>query len=588
MVVILAASLMPTRAAAKGFRIAEVEGLVDVALSYGILARTEDRDEDFIGIANGGTLPSVNNDDGDLNYDPGLVSNMVRVSADLTLVWRNFGAFVRGYGFYDFATELDERARTDLSGDARDLVGAGGVLQEYYLSARVTAAGIPLKLRVGNQVINWGESTSLRFGVDVVNPLDLVALFQPTTTTRDLFIPQGMIWGAANVSENVAIEGFYQYDWEPVQLPPVGWSFSVDDLIGGDGLSYAMAGAGQYSDLGTDLDAAFGPLPEEIPDFDPFFMRIPADARYEPPSQGQYGFTVQALVPVLNASKIAVHFVNYHSRLPLISGFTADQDAIDATSQAAVDARAAALEAQGLDPEGALDAAETLTIGRFANETRYFASYPEDIRMLGVSFNTATLRSGTLVAAELSHHFNWPVQIPREEVLTASLSPIEFTDEFGQTSLGQFGASEVVQGFANSGKTQLSVNLSQFFGRRLGASQSLLSVDVGWAHFHDLPESHPQDDDSWGYRLVGRLTYDGVLGGLTLRPYAIWAHDVSGDTAGPGAAYLERRKSLTAGLAVNYTNRWTANLAYAAFLGDNPLDLTADRDFVRFSLRYYY
>jgi hypothetical protein len=585
--VILAASLMPTRVAAKGFRMGEVEGLVDVALSYGILARAEDRDEDFIGIANGGTLPSVNNDDGDLNWDPGPVSNMVRVNADLTLVWRNFGAFIRGYGFYDFATELDERVRTDLSGDARDLVGAGGALQEYYLSARVTAAGIPLKLRIGNQVINWGESTSLRFGVDIVNPLDLVALFQPATTGRDLFIPQGMIWGAVNVSEDVAIEGFYQYDWEPVELPPVGWYFSVDDLIGGDGLNYAMAGAGQYSDLGTDLDAAFG-LPPGTLGFDPFFMRIPAAARYEPRNQGQYGFTVQAFVPALNASKIAVHFVNYHSRLPLISGFTADREAIDATSQAAVDARAAALEAQGLGPEGAMDAAETLAIGDFANETRYFASYPEDIRMLGVSFNTATLRRGTLVAAELSHHFNWPVQIPKEEVLTASLSPIEFTDEFGQTSLGRFGAGEVVPGFADSGKTQLSVNLGQLFGRRLGASQSLLSVDFNWVHLHDLPESHPQDDDSWGYRLVGRLTYDGVLGGLTLQPYAVWAHDVSGDTPGPGGAFLEGRKSVTVGLAVNYTNRWTADLAYAAFLGDNPLDLTADRDFVRFNVRYYY
>jgi hypothetical protein len=588
--VVLAASLIPTRVAAKGFHIGEVEGLVDIGLSYGILARTEERNPDFIGIANGGSLPTVNNDDGNLNYDPGLVSNMVRVSGDLTLVWRNFGAFVRGYGFYDFATELDERARTDLSGDARDGVGAGGELQEYYLSARVTAAGIPLKLRVGNQVINWGESTSLRFGVDVVNPLDFVALFQPTTTIRDLFIPQGMIWGAANVSENVAIEGFYQYDWEPVRLPPVGWNFSVDDLIGGDGLHYAMTGGGQYSDLGTDLAAAFGPLPPGIPDFDPLFMRIPAGARHEPRSQGQGGFTVQAIVPALNASKLALHFVSYHSRLPLVSGFTADREAIDATSQAAVDELATDLLAEdpGRDPEDALRAAETLTIGRFANHTRYFASYPEDIRMLGVSFNTATLRSGTLVAAELSHHFNWPVQIPREEVLTASLSPIGFTDQFGQTSLGEFGASEVVRGFADTGKTQLAVNLTQLFGRRLGASQSLLSVGVGWVHFHDLPASHPQDDDSWGYRLLGQLTYDGVLGGLMLQPYAVWTHDVSGDTPGPGGAFLERRKTISVGLAADYTNRWTANLAYVAFLGDNPLDLAADRDFVQFSVGYYY
>jgi hypothetical protein len=350
-----------------------------------------------------------------------------------------------------------------------------------------------------------------------------------------------------------------------------------------------MTGGGQYSDLGTDLDAAFGPLPDDIPDFDPLFMRIPADARHEPRSQGQYGFTVQAFVPALNTSKIAVHFINYHSRLPLISGVAADPADFD-TSQEAVERLRddLLLEDPSRDPEDALDAAETLTIGRFANEAHYFASYPEDIRMLGVTFNTATLRSGTLVAAELSHHFNWPVQIPKEEVLTASLSAIEFTDAFGRTSLGAYGADEVVRGFANTGKTQLSVSLAQLFGRRLGASQSLLAVDFGWVHFHDLPESHPRDDDSWGYRLLGQLTYDGVLGGLRLQPYAIWTHDVSGDTPGPAGAFLERRKSVSVGLAVNYTNRVTTDLTYVTFFGDNPLNLTADRDLVQFSLRYYY
>ena len=92
-----------------------------------------------------------------------------------------------------------------------------------------------MQLRVGNQVLNWGESGLLRFGIDVINPLDLIAISQPMTTARDAFVRQGMLWAAANLTETIAVEGFYQYDWQEVRAAPVGWYFSADDLIGGDG-----------------------------------------------------------------------------------------------------------------------------------------------------------------------------------------------------------------------------------------------------------------------------------------------------------------------------------------------------------------
>jgi hypothetical protein len=39
-------------------------------------------------------------------------------------------------------------------------------LQEYYLDASFRIGGMPVHLRVGDQVLNWGESTFLRFGAD--------------------------------------------------------------------------------------------------------------------------------------------------------------------------------------------------------------------------------------------------------------------------------------------------------------------------------------------------------------------------------------------------------------------------------------
>jgi len=585
---LLATALTAAPSAAEVFHVGEVDGLFDVSLAYGLLTRTDARDEDLIGIGNGGSAPTVNVDDGDLNYDKGIVSNGVRATAELTLQWREFGAFVRGYGFYDFETELDDRQHLSLSADADDLVGSGGDLQDYYLTAALSLAGVPIRVRVGNQVVNWGEGGLLRFGVDIINPLDLVAIAQPMTTDRDAYVRQGMIWAAANLTETVAIEGFYQYDWKEVRAAPVGWYFSADDLIGGDGTGRAFSGFGRFSDLGTDIDAVFG-LPSGTLGFDPDFMEIPSAGRDEPNSQGQCGFTIQSFFNALNGAKLALHFINYHSRLPLISARTADQQAIDATSDAAVDERAAALAMDaGIPFEQARSIAETLTIGDLANASRYFATYPENIQMLGASFSTATAQTGTLVSGEISHHFGWPVQIPREEVLAAALSPLQFSDAFSRTSLGQFGADQVVKGYLKSDKTQVSLGLIQLFGPRLRSAQTLLGFDIGWVHFHDLPHSHPADSDSWGYRLTTSMVYEGVLGGFRLQPTVVWTHDFEGTGAGPGVAFVEKRKSITAGLSVEYNNRWIASVFYTSFFDGTPTNLLADRDFLRFNLTFYY
>jgi hypothetical protein len=373
-----------------------------------------------------------------------------------------------------------------------------------------------------------------------------------------------------------------------------------------------MAGEGLFSDLGTDLDGFFQ-LPSGTLGFDPDFMRIPGRGSDEPSDQGQGGVTVQAILPRLNSTKLALHFISYHSRLPLLSARTADAAAADATSPAAVAARAAALapvyEAEGLPPaEAALAAsaaASTLTVGEYASEASYFVSYPEDVRMLGLSFNTATLRTGTLVSGELSHHFDYPFQIYPGDVFAAAFSPIEFDPSFGQGPLGDYGPNEVVSGVARRGKTQLELGIRQLLGPRLGASQAALGCDVGWVHVHDLPSrdalrfsapgvtgpgdfDHLPDADSWGYRLLAGLTYEGVLGGVTVQPRVAWLHDVGGVTPGPGGAFVAGRKGFGVGVSVDYTNTWLLQLDYTNLFGAGRFNLLNDRDFVHFQLSYFY
>jgi hypothetical protein len=611
-VLVVLAALGPTPAGARVFQIGEVEGSANLELSYGLVARVEDRDPDLVAIANGGNASSANFDDGNLNYDEGIVGNAIQASLDVTARWRFLGLYARGIAFYDFETELSNRERTELGEAAGQYVGKDVELRSYYLDSDFRVRGMPIHVRVGDQVINWGESTFLRFGVDTVNPIDIAALFRPASSARDVQTPQGMLWVAANVTEELAVEAFYQYDWKDVRSSPVGWYFSDNDALGADGLGSSVLGSGLFSDQGTDLDAAFG-LPAGTLGFDPDFMRIPGRESREPSNQGQGGFTVQMILSRLNSTKIAFHFLNYHGRLPIVSSRSADAAAVAATSPAAVAARAATLaplyEAQGLPPAeaatAAASAAASLALGEYASEASFTVEYPEDIQMIGLSFNTATVHTGTLLSGEISHHFDYPFQINPLDVLGAALSPIGFDPSFSQGLLGDFGPDQEISGVERLDRTQLEFGVRQLLGPRLGASQSILGLDLGYVHVWDMPDrdrlrlsaagvtgpgdfDHLPDEDSFGYRLIGALSYDNVFGGFTVQPSIAWLHDAHGNTPSPGGPFVEGRKAVILGVSVDYTNTWLMQLSYTNFFGAGRFNLLNDRDLVRFQLSYFY
>jgi hypothetical protein len=588
-------------ARAVDFRTGPVEGLFDLTLSYGMIYRTESRDEDFIAIANGGNAPTANLDDGNLNYDTGIVSNMVASTGELELNWGNVGFFTRGVAFYDYEQEKGDRPHREFDGETLDAIGSDAEIRDFFISTQFSWAGLPVQFRIGDQVINWGETNFIRDGVDIINPLDLVAAFQPARDARDTRIPQGMAWAVANVTETFAVEAYYQYDWEGLRLPAVGSFFSTNDLFGEGSLNFATVGRGQFSDLGTDLDAYYS-LPEGTLGFDADFFKYPERFREYPRNAGQYGIAVQAITQGNNALKIGLHFLKYHSRLPLVGSLTASQSAINATTQSDVDAVAAGLlpiyvgsglpidEAQAVAQETAGD----LVLNDYIGQAGYFTEYPEDIKMVGLTFNTATMRTGTLIAAEISHHMDYPFQIALDQVYDASLSPVQFDDSYKDNAIGVFGADARISGYERLDRTQGSVSAAQFFGRRLGASQSTLGVDAAFVYVHDLSDSATAplqaagggDRTSWGYRVSGQLQYNSVFGGVNLFPRLVFAHDVSGYTPSPLSTFVEDRKFLSIGLQAEYIKRWIVDLSYTNFFDGEPSNPLVDRDYIKFKVSY--
>src|SRR5689334_24682185 len=137
----------------------DVKTSFDTTISYGISIRASDRDPSLIGIANGGTSRSVNEDDGDRNFDKGKAfANLVKATSDLEIKWRNFGFFGRGTAFYDFDLHDSDK----LGPTGKDRLGKNVVGLDGFVFGSWDPAGHTLRLRAGRQVISWGESTFIQ------------------------------------------------------------------------------------------------------------------------------------------------------------------------------------------------------------------------------------------------------------------------------------------------------------------------------------------------------------------------------------------------------------------------------------------
>ena len=152
-------ALMAPTAQAFEFGSGEFTGTIDTTVSYGYSWRTEERDPGLIGkgqfnplicAQNQAILPlpapsptnpfpacasgfpgsaaqiaapgrfSVNRDDGNLKYDKGdAVANSFKITSEMKLGWRNWGAFTRATYFYDF----ENADRADLTREAKDRIG---------------------------------------------------------------------------------------------------------------------------------------------------------------------------------------------------------------------------------------------------------------------------------------------------------------------------------------------------------------------------------------------------------------------------------------------------------------------------------
>ena len=656
----------------------EFTGSWDTTVSYGQGWRISDPDCRLIGTADGGCGRSPNIDDGNLNYGKGTFSEALKAVTELSLNFKDkAGLFVRGDGLYDFAVMDGDTDRTPLSHDAKSLVGSYTRLLDAFGFLRFDLGTMPSELRLGRQVVSWGESTFIQGGLNTVNHYDVSAVRVPGSELKEALLPDEMAVLNVRLSDRLSTQFLYLFKWHETRPEPDGSYFSTNDF-GVPGGQKVVLGFGQFSDQGVDFRSLGGPL---IPNFQAV-DRLPDRT---PSNSDQFGFNFKFYLPNFgNGTELGLYFLNYHSRLPVVSAVAGTQagvgnafgalSAVGAAAQAlaaglpfaaavatgaAVGAQRAALTGGNLSAavaqQYATVGANTLLAGgdvtaqatniaehEYAKTAGYFAEFPQNIKMLGASFNTQLQKTGTALQGEVTYRHNVPLQYDDVELLYAALTPFETNiaqltgtalpttclPGAGATlsrcnQLGSFGVGQSIRGWGLHDMWQAQFTATQTVANVLKASQLVLVLEsavdfipdledkfsggpVGRGLRYDGPgtdvsgnpalagfqfgEVEPADRfptrTSWGYVLAGRLEYPSLLGAWNVLPHFSWQHDVNGTSPGPGGNFVEGRHALTLGVGANLQSKWELDASWTQFGGAGRFNLLNDRDFVAASIKY--
>lgn len=451
----------------------QISGSLDTTISYGQLWRVQGQDK---------SNNDINTNDGNRNFDTGLVSEVFKITSDLEVTYENYGAFVRGTAFYD--TQIMDK-RSDYYGannpaqpsqnfprdnsftyETRHKAGRDAQILDAYLYGSWDVMEKPVSARIGRQVFNWGEGIFYRGGINTTNPVDAAKFRLPGAEIKEVLVPVEAFSFNIGLTDNLSMEAFYQWNWNETAIDPVGTFFSETDLFadgGNTGYSQQAAlapltgvygllsqtGLGGVSKLfGNDFVANDGTIK---------VANIKSDLNAK--NDGQFGVAFRYIAEELNSTEFGLYFVNYHAKEPTIyadlnAGYGLDLAALAQDAARALvgqDALQATLidQAQFLSYlttgttgdggiDGLLNAGLAGTLATLADPTSDFSQavgglaaidvanqvngrreYAEDIRMYGLSFNTTIADAS--VFGELAYRPNLPIGIAATNDLLGDL-----------------------------------------------------------------------------------------------------------------------------------------------------------------------
>lgn len=456
---------------------------------------------------------SMNNDDGDLNYDKhDLFSAVGKVTQDLSLKYKDFGFFAKTLFFYDAvnnnftenhpnmlpkdiaaydaAHPNNKLSVPDMGGGSSGLPGRNVIpkgaplktrrsnsstleqigtnlqLLDAYFYGKAPIFDHEVSFKLGRQTVNWGESTlNVINSINSANPVNANNFYRIGFQVEEVFTPVGMAFLSTDLYEGITAEGFYQYEWKPLEAPAAGSFYSGNDIVGtkngssGANLSFGTAADDPYGNGWLQDNPLSGITPSSA-----HIAKIRDD---KPKGTGQYGIALKYYADWLNnGTGLGLYYENYHSRLPFASAFATRASCARATGADPKHPWGAGLAGNSLG----IDAIDTVTFGlacsniplladilptgagsvkwqpgdpasaglplmpskNAANQPLYsdavpldtaklWIEYPRNIHLIGASFNTTV--GDISLQGEVAFRPNAPVQVNPVDVLFAAFGP---------------------------------------------------------------------------------------------------------------------------------------------------------------------
>lgn len=248
-------------------------------VQYNMLYRLQDQDANLL--FNGANNKSANIDDGNANFDKGVVSNRLELLSELDVVFENgWGARVSGIAWYDhvynrsndnpgfpptgnaipnhLSSGYDADEFTD---ETEELQGKDAELRDAFVFGTTAVGDSMLRFRAGQYASLWGES--LFFADNAIagaqNAFDIDRLLRdPTAEAKKFVLPVPQVGIDFQFNTNVTFGAYYQFGYEPNRLPAVGSYLSTQDTgVGGaknmwvgNGVSIPLAGVEEADDSG--------------------------------------------------------------------------------------------------------------------------------------------------------------------------------------------------------------------------------------------------------------------------------------------------------------------------------------------------
>ncbi|MBL4583855.1 MAG: DUF1302 domain-containing protein [Pseudomonadales bacterium] len=256
-------------------------GFLDTTVSLGGIWRTED--------------PVLSNS-GNTNFEESgeLVSTPLKVTVEAGYSKNSKGIFVRGSYIYDAKIMGLDTNVFNITSAGQDEIGNKFQLLDAFVYGNFAFDENMLSVRVGNQVLSWGESTFIGNSLNSINPIDATKARGAAVEVKEILLPLPMVWASLDFGGNFSIDAYYVAKWQETIIDPVGTFF-------------ATSSTDPITEGGTVINNPALPAP------------IPRGASIEPDDGGEYGFAFRTLIENWAYMEVAAYYMRYHSHSPFLS-----------------------------------------------------------------------------------------------------------------------------------------------------------------------------------------------------------------------------------------------------------------------------